>query len=104
MLGVPAALAASRALSSLLYEVQPTNPSILAAVAARGRALVPLGVALAASLLLCTIDHFPSHYFLPLVHLSAAALAAAAPGRRGDVAVALGVVGLWITATWMPVL
>jgi putative ABC transport system permease protein len=46
VLGVPAALAASRALSSLLYEVQPTNPSILAAVAA-----ILLLTALAASFL-----------------------------------------------------
>ena len=34
-----------------------------------------MGCALAYSLLLCTIDHFPSHYFLPLVPLMGLSLA-----------------------------
>ncbi len=42
---------------------------------------VMLGTAFLYSLLLCTIDHFPSHYFLPLVQLSVLAVACASPGR-----------------------
>lgn len=38
-------------------------------------AAVCMGAALLYSLLLCTIDHHPSHYFLPLLHLSALACA-----------------------------
>ncbi len=54
--------------------------------------------ALSYSLLLCTIDHFPSHYFLPLIHLSAVALAAGAgtlPQRLPRwIILGLGVAGL----------
>jgi hypothetical protein len=39
-----------------------------------------LGTAFSYSLLLCTVDHFPSHYFLPLVQLSALAVAVGKPG------------------------
>ncbi|MFH1468407.1 MAG: hypothetical protein ABIO70_28720 [Pseudomonadota bacterium] len=71
---------------------------LLAVVAARGRALLILLVAAAYSLLLCTIDHSPTHYFLPLVHLSTVALAAGAGGMRervpGYVLLALGIAGL----------
>ena len=52
--------------------------------------------ALTYSLLLCTIDHFPTHYFLPLVHLVGAAFAIAAlsnrAGRAGDGAAGLAAV------------
>jgi hypothetical protein len=51
---------------------------LLALVGARGRSLHILLTAACYSLLLCTIDHSPTHYFLPLVHLSAVALAAGA--------------------------
>ena len=34
-----------------------------------------LGSALVYSLLLCTIDHFPTHYFLPLVAMTGVAIA-----------------------------
>ncbi len=56
-----------------------------------------LGSALAYSLFLCCIDHFPTHYFLPLVALTGAALGAGAGGLRsrpaGEVLAALGVLG-----------
>jgi len=59
-----------------------------------------LGSALAYSLLLCTIDHHPTHYFLPLVALTgpAAVAASAAPSHRGArYAVSLlTLAGLWI--------
>lgn len=42
-----------------------------------------MGAAFLYSLLLCTIDHTPSHYFLPLLHLSVLAVACAPPGRLG---------------------
>jgi hypothetical protein len=38
-----------------------------------------LGTAFSYSLLLCTVDHFPSHYFLPLVQLSVLAVAVGRP-------------------------
>ncbi len=71
---------------------------LLAIVGARGRSLLILLTALSYSLLLCTIDHFPSHYFLPLIHLSAVALAAGAgtlPQRLPRwIILGLGVAGL----------
>jgi hypothetical protein len=49
------------------------------------------------SLMLCTIDHFPSHYFLPLLALSAVAVGANAAGFKrqwiGWVLASLGVAG-----------
>ncbi len=51
-------------------------------LAGRGARWV-LGCAAAYSLFLCTIDHFPSHYFLPLVALSAVAIGANAGALRG---------------------
>ena len=71
---------------------------LLALVGARGRSMLILATAGCYSLLLCTIDHSPSHYFLPLIHLSAVALAAGAgtlsqPWVRG-VVLALGITGL----------
>ena len=77
----------------------------LALLAATGRASparrglrTTLSVALAYSLLLCTIDHHPTHYFLPLVALTGPAMvAAAASVHRRPVAaglVALHAVGL----------
>lgn len=49
---------------------------------------VLFGTAVTYSLLLCTIDHFPSHYFLPLLWLSVIAVAAAKPGP-------------WALRTWL---
>ncbi len=51
-------------------------------LAGRGARWV-LGCAAAYSLFLCTIDHFPTHYFLPLVALSAVAIGANAGALRG---------------------
>jgi hypothetical protein len=77
---------------------------LLAIVGARGRSLHLLLTAACYSLLLCTIDHSPTHYFLPLVHLSVVALAAGAgtlPQRVVRVAIlTLGLVGL----SWSAVL
>jgi hypothetical protein len=65
------------------------------------------GTAALYSLLLCTIDHSPSHYFLPLLHLPVVALACVSsglPGRWARVALAaVAVVGLWISVTGVPV-
>lgn len=61
-----------------------------------------LGTAGIYSLLLCTIDHFPSHYFLPLLWLSVLACACARPGRfawRHWLAVA----GLAYAVAWVPI-
>ncbi len=76
---------------------------LLALVGARGRSLLILLTAGCYSLLLCTIDHSPSHYFLPLVHLSAVALGAGVgtlPQRPVRIVVlGLGLVGLaWSAA------
>jgi len=51
-------------------------------LAGRGARWV-LGSAAAYSLFLCTIDHFPTHYFLPLLALSAVAIGANAGALRG---------------------
>lgn len=63
------------------------------------RALV--GAALAYSLLLSSIDHHPSHYFLPLVALSGPALVAASAASRNRVLAwalpLLCLAGLWTT-------
>ena len=60
------------------------------------RAMV--SVALVYSLLLCTIDHHPTHYFLPLVALTGpcvvAASAAVGGGLRGNVLAGLQLVGV----------
>ncbi|MFZ5478189.1 MAG: hypothetical protein ACOZNI_15590, partial [Myxococcota bacterium] len=67
---------------------------------------IALGTALLYSCLLATIDHRPSHYFLPLVHLSAVAGActAAAGGPILRVGVPLlGLLGLWGAYTSVPV-
>lgn len=47
---------------------------------------VALGTALLYSLLLCTIDHTPTHYFVPLVQLSALATACTADSLRSATA------------------
>jgi hypothetical protein len=61
---------------------------------------VALGSALAYSLLLCTIDHSPTHYFLPLVLLSSLSLATTAGDARHPLVrhglPALGLLGLSI--------
>ena len=51
-------------------------------MAGRGARWV-LGSAVVYSLFLCTIDHFPTHYFLPLVALSGVAIGANAGALRG---------------------
>lgn len=68
---------------------------------------VLLGTALLYSLLLATIDHAPSHYFLPLVHLAALATATtaaafAAPSARIGLPLA-GLVGIYVAYAWVPV-
>jgi len=85
-----------------MWVVYAGGAPLLAIVCARGRSLLILATAASYSLLLCTIDHFPTHYFLPLVHLSAIALAAGAgsfnqrlPGR---VVLWLGLAGLCASA------
>ncbi len=71
---------------------------LLALIGARAHSLHILLTAACYSLLLCTIDHSPTHYFLPLVHLSVVALGAGAgtlpqkPVRW--VVLGLGLVGL----------
>lgn len=81
-----------------------TGGGLLAALPLAGRgAKVALGGALVYSLLLCTIDHFPTHYFLPLVVLGLVAVGAnaaalrAAPARWGLPTLALlaGLLWLW---------
>lgn len=75
---------------------------LLALVGARERSLLILLTAGCYSLLLCTIDHSPTHYFLPLVHLSVVALAAGVgtlPQRSvRSVVLGLGLVGLVYSA------
>jgi hypothetical protein len=68
---------------------------------------VALGTALLYSLLLCTIDHTPSHYFLPLLHLSAIAAAISAgslerPLVRLGFSLA-GLTGMFVACTWAPI-
>ncbi|MSQ00397.1 MAG: hypothetical protein EXR71_00720 [Myxococcales bacterium] len=71
---------------------------LLAALAWPPGTRVALGTALTYSLLLCTIDHSPTHYFVPLVLLSSMACGctAAALARRwaGNLLATAGVVGL----------
>ncbi len=72
---------------------------LLAALAWPRGTRVALGTALVYSLLLCTIDHRPTHYFLPLVLLSTVALGCTSErlgGRRGSALSLLGVAGLLI--------
>ncbi len=68
---------------------------------------VLLGTALVYSLLLCTIDHSPSHYFLPLVHLAAVAAGCTAaafehPAVRLGIPIA-GLVGISVAYAYVPV-
>lgn len=68
---------------------------------------VLLGTALVYSLVLCTVDHTPSHYFLPLVHLAALAAACTAdafehPAVRTGIPL-LGLVGISVAYGWVPV-
>ena len=68
---------------------------------------VALGSALVYSTLLATIDHQPSHYFLPLVQLSALAAgitsgALPKPTHRWTIS-ALGVLGLFITSQYVAI-
>ncbi|MBM4367961.1 MAG: hypothetical protein FJ102_17240, partial [Deltaproteobacteria bacterium] len=55
---------------------------------------VALGTALVYSLLLCTIDHRPTHYFLPLVLLSAAGTGATSGALRPALGTGLSLAGL----------
>lgn len=64
---------------------------------------VSLGTALVYSLLLCTIDHAPTHYFVPLVQLAALASACTAASLRSPLlrktvasAAALGLFMAWM--------
>ncbi|MFN7145332.1 MAG: hypothetical protein ACK4YP_16280 [Myxococcota bacterium] len=68
---------------------------------------VLLGTALVYSLVLCTVDHTPSHYFLPLLHLAALAAACTAasfehPAVRTAIPL-LGLVGIYVAYGWVPV-
>ncbi|MDP2314573.1 MAG: hypothetical protein Q8P41_16845 [Pseudomonadota bacterium] len=68
---------------------------------------VALGTALVYSLLLCTIDHTPPHYFLPLLQLSAVATACTAaamehPALRVGIPF-VGLVGMGVAYGWMPI-
>ncbi|MES2639900.1 MAG: hypothetical protein V4850_10475 [Myxococcota bacterium] len=79
---------------------------LLAALAWPRGTRVLLGTAIVYSLLLCTIDHSPSHYFLPLLHLSAAATACTAatfdhPALRSGIPL-FGVMGIFVAYAWMP--
>ena len=56
----------------------------LAVLRDRGARFV-FGSALVYSLLLCTIDHFPTHYFLPLVAMTGVTLAVGSSRLRGPV-------------------
>lgn len=66
-----------------------------------------LGAALLYSLLLCTIDHRPSHYFLPLVHLAAVGLGISTDGWSGRLPrlglPLLGIAGLLTSALYVNV-
>ncbi len=68
---------------------------------------VLLGTALVYSLVLCTIDHTPSHYFLPLLHLAAAATACTAAACTHPLARAaiptVGLLGIFVAYGWVPV-
>ena len=55
-------------------------------LAANAKSRWLIGLALTYSLLLCTIDHFPSHYFLPLVAIMGLALASSTEGIRARIA------------------
>lgn len=80
-------------------------PGAAAGFAKRGAA-VALGTAGGYSLLLCTIDHFPSHYFLPLLWLSGMALLLLAEGsalRRTGLPL-LGLIGLILSALYVPII
>lgn len=81
---------------------------ILAALRWNRGVRASLGTALLYSLLLCTIDHSPSHYFLPLLHLSAISLGISASAWPGPLARTglplLGVFGLLTSALYVQVL
>jgi hypothetical protein len=68
---------------------------------------VLLGTALIYSLVLCTVDHTPSHYFLPLLHLSAVAAGVTAGALTHPLArlavPALGLVGIFVAYNYVPV-
>lgn len=92
----------------LLAWLAYTGATPLLALAGWSRPVRVLAASAAAyATLLCTIDHSPSHYFLPLLHLSALACAAAAATARWGwlrVTIAtLGTVGLWISIGWVPI-
>lgn len=80
---------------------------LLAAVRWPRATRVLLGTALVYSLLLCTIVHSPSHYFLPLLHLAALATATtAASFASGGARLAiplLGLVGIFGAYLWVPI-
>jgi hypothetical protein len=81
-----------------IWLVYAGGTPLLAAFAWPAGTRVALGTALGYSLLLCTVDHTPTHYFVPLVQLAAVACACTATALRPPWArtalAGLGVVGL----------
>jgi hypothetical protein len=73
---------------------------LLVLAVCRGASLRLFGVAFAYSLLLCTIDHQPSHYFLPLLALTAISFGAGV-GRLDDQRIANGLTGLAVLGMWI---
>jgi len=73
---------------------------ILVLLICRGESLRLFMVALAYSLLLCTIDHRPSHYFLPLLWLTAVSFGSGV-GRINDIRLRTALSGLAVLAMWI---
>ena len=69
-----------------LWFVYSGGTLLLAAIRWPPGTRVALGTALSYSLLLCTIDHTPTHYFVPLLQLSALATACTADSFRSTAA------------------
>ncbi len=78
----PAALLARIPAFYRIWLLYAGGTPLLAAVAWPKGTRVALGTALGYSLLLCTIDHSPSHYFVPLVQLAAVACGCSAAAFR----------------------
>lgn len=78
----PAALLARIPAFYRIWLLYAGGTPLLAAVAWPNGTRVALGTALGYSLLLCTIDHSPSHYFVPLVQLAAVACGCSAAHLR----------------------
>jgi hypothetical protein len=105
--GDPAVLAARAPRFYGLWLSYAGGLPLLAAVRWPRGTRVVLGTALVYSLLLCTIDHTPSHYFLPLLHLAAVAAACTAASFE-NLALrwgipSLGILGLIVAYGWVPI-